>query len=54
MVSIAEFRALVALEWLLCEGDTTLTAGGGMMDCGGGAGFEACLWPNKPPRRPCE
>lgn len=52
VVSMAELRALVALEWLLCDGDTTLTAGGGMMECGGGAGFDACLWPNKPPSRP--
>jgi hypothetical protein len=52
VVSIAELRALVALEWLLCDGDTTLTAGGGMMDCGGGAGFDECLCPNKPPSRP--
>lgn len=43
VVSIAELLALVALEWLLCEGDTMLMAGGGMIDCGGGAGFEECL-----------
>lgn len=42
VVSIAELLALVALEWLLCDGDTTDIAGGGMMDCGGGGGFE-CL-----------
>lgn len=52
LVSMAELLALVALEWLLCEGDTTLMAGGGIMDCVGGAGFEECLWPNNPPRRP--
>ena len=23
------------------------------MDCGGGAVLDECLWPNKPPRRPC-
>jgi hypothetical protein len=35
VVSIAELLALVALEWLLCEGEVMFA--GGMMDCGGGA-----------------
>jgi hypothetical protein len=39
VVSIAELRELVVLEWLLCDGDVTLA--GGMMDCGGGAECEA-------------
>jgi len=52
VVSMAELLALVALEWLLCEGDTTVMAGGGMMDEGGCAGFEECLWPKSPPKRP--
>lgn len=50
VVSIAELRALVALEWLLCEGDVSDV--GGMMDCGGGPDCEARRCPNKPPRRP--
>jgi hypothetical protein len=35
VVSIAELLVLVALEWLLCEGETT-TFAGGRIDCGGG------------------
>lgn len=49
VVSIAELLALVAFEWLLCDGDVMLV--GGMMDVGGGAGLEECRWPKIPPNR---
>jgi hypothetical protein len=52
VVSMAELLALGGLGWLLCVGDTTFMLGGGIMDCGGGAALDECLWPNKPPRRP--
>lgn len=52
VVSMAEFL-LVALEWLLCDGDARLMDDGGIMDCGGAAEAEECLWPNSPPKRPC-
>ena len=51
VVSMAELRALVALEWVLCTGDVTLT--GGIMDAGGGPGEEE--WRSRPvslPSRP--
>jgi hypothetical protein len=51
VVSIAELRALVVVEWLLCDGDAMLA--GGMMDCGGGADCDAWRWPKMPPRMPC-
>jgi hypothetical protein len=50
VVSMAEFRALVALEWVLCTGDVTLV--GGMMDAGGGPGAEEWRCPKSPPSRP--
>lgn len=51
-MSMAELRALVALEWLLCTGEATML-GGGMMDCGGGGGFDVDEWrPKMPPSRP--
>ena len=50
VVSIAELRALVALEWLLCTGDVTLA--GGMMECAGGAAGDELRCPKMPPRRP--
>jgi hypothetical protein len=50
VVSMAELRALVALEWLLCTGDVRLA--GGMMDCGGGADSAELRCPKMPPNRP--
>jgi hypothetical protein len=50
VVSMAELRALVALEWVLCTGDVTLV--GGMMDAGGGPGWEEWRCPKSPPSRP--
>lgn len=49
VVSIAELRALVALEWLLCTGEVTE---GGMMECAGGAAWEELRCPKIPPKRP--
>ena len=52
VVSIAELRALVAFEWLLCTGEATFA--GGMMDCGGGCcEADEWRWPKRPPSRPC-
>jgi hypothetical protein len=51
VVSMAEFLALVALEWLLCDGDVTVTAAGGRMDCGAGAGCVECRL-KRPPSSP--
>jgi hypothetical protein len=51
VVSMAELRELVAVEWLLCEGEATFA--GGMMDCGGGgAEADEWRWPKSPPSRP--
>lgn len=41
VVSMPEFRALVAAEWLLCEGEVTLA--GGIMEWAGCVGCDECL-----------
>lgn len=48
LVSMAELRVLLTLDWLVVVGEVTL---GGMMDCGCCVGVE-CLCPNMPPKRP--
>lgn len=50
VVSMAELRALVAVEWVLWEGDAM--AAGGMMDWGGGAAACEEWRPKMPPNRP--
>jgi len=50
VVSIAELRALVAFEWLLCTGEVTPV--GGIMDAGGGPDAVELRCPKMPPSRP--